>query len=49
MKCGDDVFVDSLEDRPWTKVSTLEVFSSEIKWPDGSLLFLRMNYVKNVY
>ena len=24
------------------------VFSSETKWPSVSLLFLRMNYVKNV-
>ena len=26
----------------------LGVFSSETKWPNASLLFLRMNYVKNV-
>ena len=26
----------------------LGVFSSETKWPYASLLFLRMNYVKNV-
>ena len=26
----------------------LEVFSSETKWLNASLLFLRMNYVKNV-
>ena len=27
----------------------LGVFASETKWPKASLLFLRMNYVKNVY
>ena len=26
----------------------LEVFSSETKWLNAPLLFLRMNYVKNV-
>ena len=29
-------------------LSSLECFSSETKWLNASLLFLRMNYVKNV-
>ena len=44
---ADIAFIMSSSTSAWL-LSPLECFSSETKWLNASLLFLRMNYVNNI-
>ena len=47
ISAADIAFIMSSSTSAWL-LKPLGVFSSETKWLNASLLFLRMNYVKNV-
>ena len=47
ISAADMTFIMSSSTSAWL-LSPFGVFSSETKWLNASLLFLRMNYVKNV-
>ena len=47
ISAADIAFIMSSSTSAWL-LSPLGVFSSETKWPNASLLFLRMNYLKNI-
>ena len=48
ISAADIVFIMSSSTSAWLLIKPLGVFSSEKKWLNASLLFLRMNYVKIV-
>ena len=48
ISAADIAFIMSSSMSAWLLIKPLRVFSSETKWLNASLLFLGMNYVKNV-
>ena len=48
ISAADIAFITRVKFKVCLVTKSLGVFSSETKWLNASLLFLRMNYVKNV-